>query len=212
MRALLFYVAVCTASLSGCKKDDKPAAGSAPAPTTPIEGSAADRDGAGVTGQGRVDRALEAAGSAAALAGKAAELAGEAAEKAGSAAQAAATAAAIASIAAPRPASVTDKHVAVAEKLIGSVTRMGATLTAAGSDCKKAADAIRASASEMQALKGEVEGLTKLGERDAAAKAWFETNYAAKMMGALGPIMQVAQTCATDPGFNKAMEELDLGN
>jgi hypothetical protein len=210
MRALLVYAAICAAGVSGCKKDEKPAAGSVPA--APVEGNA-DPAGAGVAGQqARVDRALEAAGSAAALAGKAAELAGEAAEKAGSAAQAAATAAAVASIAAPRPPSVTDKHVAVAEKLIGSVTKMGAKLSAAGTDCKKAADAIRASASEMQALKAEVEGLTKLGESDAAAKAWFETNYAAKMMGALGPIMQVAQTCATDPGFNKAMEDLDLGN
>jgi hypothetical protein len=32
-----------------------------------------------------------------------------------------------------------------------------------------------------------------------------------KMMGALGPIMQLAQTCGTDPKFQEAMKSLEFG-
>ena len=111
----------------------------------------------------------------------------------------------------PRPAAITDAHVALADKLVATLTKMGTNVGAAGKDCKKAADAIKASAAELKPIKAEVDKLENLGKDDPAVKAWFEANYMGKMMGAMGPMMQVAQTCASDPAFGEAMNSLDLG-
>ena len=69
----------------------------------------------------------------------------------------------------------------------------------------------KAHGEKIEPMKAEVEAMEKVSKNDAAVKAWFEATYAPKMMGALGPIMGIAQTCGNDAKFQEAMKSLDFG-
>lgn len=206
MKTLVLSIALC-AALAGCKKKEDNAATAAGSAAMAAGSGAAAAGSAAMAAGSAAEKAAEAAGSAAAAAGEAAMAAGSAAEAAAKMAEAAGAAGAPAG---PRPKSVTDAHVALADKLVATLTKMATNVGAAGKDCKKAAEAIKASAKDLAPIKAEVDKLESLSKNDPAVKAWFESNYMGKMMGAMGPMMSVAQTCASDKDFGEAMQNLDM--
>ena len=214
MKAFILVVAMC-AALTGCKKENKAAEGSAAAPaaagSAAVAPAAANDPAKAAEAAGSAmeaaAKAAEAAGSAAAMAGSAAEMGAAAAEAGAKAAAAAAAMSAGANV--PRPATVTDAQVALADKFVVAMTKMGTDVGAAGKDCAKAAAAITATVKELEPLKAEIDKMQDLTEKDAQAKAWFEATYAPKMMAAMGPMMGIAQTCGTDKAFMDAMKKLD---
>jgi len=110
-----------------------------------------------------------------------------------------------------RPASVTDAQVAVADKLIAALEDLGKAVGAAGKDCKAAAAALKSGAAKLQPIADEAEKFKDATDKDPAAKQWFQQTYGAKMMGALGPMMSVAQSCGNDKDFMDAMQSMPMG-
>src|SRR4029079_12294042 len=104
-----------------------------------------------------------------------------------------------------------DQMVALADKMMTVLDQTGKDLSAAGKDCKKAAAAIKQAAANLQPIKEEGDKLKDLTTKDPEVKKWFEANYQKKIMDAMMPLMQVAQTCGKDPGFTAAMKEMDMG-
>ena len=213
MRTFLLSVAMC-AALAGCKKDNKASESTAGSGSAAKATETAGSGSAAGNAMATAGQAMEAAGSAIEAAGSAAQAAGSAAEAAAQTAEAAAKAGAAAANMAganvPRPASVTDAQVALADKLVSVMQQMGTDITAAGKDCAKAADAVKAGAAKLEPMKDEVKKWEKVSKDDPQVKAWFEANYMSKMMGAMAPMMAVAQTCATDAGFTAAMKDMKM--
>jgi hypothetical protein len=46
---------------------------------------------------------------------------------------------------------------------------------------------------------------------DKAAEEWFKATYMPRMMGAMGPMMGLAQSCGSDADFQAAMTAMSEG-
>jgi len=85
--------------------------------------------------------------------------------------------------------------------------KMGADVTAAGTNCVMGAAAIRNGTQSLQPIAVRAKAFEKEMETPEAEQ-WFKDHYMPRLMTAMGGLMQIAQTCASDKDFNAAMQEM----
>jgi hypothetical protein len=107
-----------------------------------------------------------------------------------------------------RPASVTDADVAFADRMVDVMAKLSANVVAAGSDCQQAATEIRTIVPEVQKLTAEGKQMEDKLKADAAAKEWFEKNYAPKIGAIMGKMM--GSSCMQDPAVREALASLNV--
>ena len=106
------------------------------------------------------------------------------------------------------PEGVTPEMAALAEKMVSAMEGMGKDLTAAGTDCAKGAAAIRGGMAKLQPLVADAKKYEDKMKAPAAEK-WFQDKYMGRMMGAMGGLMSIGQTCGEDADFQAAMKEME---
>ena len=109
-----------------------------------------------------------------------------------------------------RPASVTDEMADLAGRMVTHMEAIGAAAEGAGGDCAKAGKAMTAAAEKARPDMEKLEALTKDQKDDPAAEAWFKSTFETRMQAVVPKLMTVAQKCADDPEFQKAMQAMDF--
>jgi hypothetical protein len=109
-----------------------------------------------------------------------------------------------------RPASVTQEMADLAGRMVSHMEAIGAAAEGAGGDCAKAGKDMTAAAEKARPDMEKLEAMMGSAKDDPAAEAWFKSTFEARMHAVVPKLMTVAQQCADNPEFQKAMAAMDF--
>jgi hypothetical protein len=109
----------------------------------------------------------------------------------------------------PRPPAVKREHIQAAEAMIAELEVLGIALQHT-SDCAAAAGEVDNASKRFATLRDAMKQTIEETNADPAARAWFETNYKARMQEASMPLMKRAATCIEDPAFKAALDRAPM--